>query len=247
MADRYFTDPYLAAVYDLANPRSRRDDYDFYLPRIMAAGAVMDAGCGSGTLLAEARQSGHTGRLCGLDPAEAMLQRARSYPDIEWILGDLTVPSWRAEFDLIVMTGHAFQAILTDDQITTSLETARRALVDDGVFAFDTRNPAARAWEAWRPENARTITGPDGDHVSMLTQVVEPFDGRTVTFTHTFTGRHPSLPQVSRSTLRFLEADELRERLARAGFQIEAEFGAFDGRAVTSDAPEIVTIARAVA
>lgn len=246
MPDRYFTEPYLAAVYDAANPRSRRDDYDFYLPRIMAAGAVMDAGCGSGTLLAEAREAGHAGRLCGVDPAEAMLGRARAHGDIEWVLGDLTLPRWHAEFDLIVMTGHAFQAIVADDDIAASLETARLALVDGGAFAFDTRNPAARAWEAWRPENARTIEGPDGRPVRMTTEVVEPFDGRTVAFTHTFTGDHPSLPQVSRSTLRFLDAEELRERLAHAGFRIEAQFGAFDGRAATSDAPEIITIARPI-
>lgn len=246
MADRYFTDPYLAAVYDAANPRPRRDDYNFYLPRIMAAGCVMDAGCGSGTLLTEAREAGHTGRLCGVDPAEGMLERARRHTGIEWILGDLTVARWRAEFDLIVMTGHAFQAIVTDDDIAASLATARRALVHGGAFAFDTRNPAVRAWEAWRAENARTFAGPDGRPVRMTTEVEKTFDGRTVTFTHTFTGDHPSLPQMSRSTLRFLDAEALADRLTQAGFQIEAQFGDFDGRAAAPDAPEIITIAKAI-
>ena len=246
MADRYFTDPYLAAIYDIANPRSRRDDFDFDLPRIMSAGAVMDAGCGSGTLLAEAREAGHAGPLCGVDPAEAMLERARRYAGIEWVLGDLTVPRWRAEFDLIVMTGHAFQAIVADDDIAASLETARRALVQGGVFAFETRNPAARAWEAWRPENARTIQGPDGHPVRMTTQVEEPFDGRTVTFNHTFTGDHASPPQVSRSTLRFLSADALSDLLARARFRIQPQFGGFDGRPPGPNSPEIIIIAEAI-
>jgi hypothetical protein len=174
-----------------------------------------------------------------------MLERARERTDIEWVLGDLTVARWRAEFDLIVMTGHAFQAIVTDDDIAASLETARTALIDGGVFAFDTRNPAARAWEAWRPENARSFLGPDGERVRITTQVEEPFDGRTITFTHSFTGDHPSLPQVSRSTLRFLDAETLRDRLVEAGFRIEAQFGSFDGGPTASDAPEIITIAKA--
>src|ERR1700760_2408686 len=106
MADRLFTDAYLATLYDLWHPRSVRDDYDFYLPRIMAAGSVLDLGCGTGTLLIDARQRGHRGRLCGLDPAAGMLERARRRPDIEWVLGDLGSTRLAQEFDLVVMTGH---------------------------------------------------------------------------------------------------------------------------------------------
>src|SRR5689334_16000672 len=109
MADRYFTDAYLAGLYDAFNPRARRADYDFYLPLIMRADAALDAGCGTGTLLAEARDAGHPGRLLGVDPAIGMLDRAGRRTDIEWVLGDLRVPRWTREFDLVVMTGHAFQ------------------------------------------------------------------------------------------------------------------------------------------
>jgi len=35
----------------------------------MAAPSVLDVGCGTGAMLHEARQLGHVGRLCGLDPA----------------------------------------------------------------------------------------------------------------------------------------------------------------------------------
>src|ERR1700728_4535460 len=107
MADRCFTDSFLAAVYDTWHPRDRRDDYDFYLPNIMSANAALDVGCGTGALLHEARQRGHSGRLCGLDPAVGMLERARLRPDIEWVLGELRSASWDSEFDLVVMTGHA--------------------------------------------------------------------------------------------------------------------------------------------
>jgi len=243
MPDRYFTDAYLAAVYDALNPRSRRDDYDFYLPRIMAAGAVLDAGCGSGTLLAAARDAGHRGRLCGLDPAEAMLERARRRADIEWVLGDLTEARWEQPFDLVVMTGHAFQAIVTDAEIEASLAAVRRALASGGRFAFETRNPAARAWETWSSEHGRDFLGPKGRPMRIATHVEAPFDGRTVTFTHTFTGDHPSLPQVSRSTLRFLGADDLRARLEACGLTIEAQFGDFAGRPLRPDSPEIITVA----
>ena len=55
----------------------------------MAAGSVLDIGCGTGELLRLARAAGHTGRLCGIDPAAAMLACARVRSDVEWIQGDV--------------------------------------------------------------------------------------------------------------------------------------------------------------
>ena len=208
MVDSLFADPYLAGVYDLWHPRELRDDYDFYLPRIMAAESVLDLGCGTGTLLADARSAGHRGRLCGLDPAPGMLDRARRRTDVEWLLADLPSTGFLAEFDLIVMTGHAFQAIVDDAGLRRLATSVQFALRLGGHFAFETRNPSARAWERWSPEHAVSVQGPDGGDVRITTNVITPFDGRTVTFAHTFAGAHQSLPQVSTSTLRFLDQAE---------------------------------------
>jgi len=87
---------------------------------IMAAESVLDVGCGTGSLLHWARESGHEGRLVGLDPAEGMLAQARRRDDVEWVLGDLSTVSWEDEFDFAVMTGHAFQVLLTDDELRTA-------------------------------------------------------------------------------------------------------------------------------
>jgi SAM-dependent methyltransferase len=245
MPDHLFADTYLAGLYDAWCPRQGRCDYDFYLPRILSAGAVLDAGCGTGTLLHEARQRGHVGRLCGLDPAEGMLKHARRRNDIEWVLGDLAAARFTGEFDLIVMTGHAFQAIVANEDIRHSLASVRRALVTSGRFAFETRNPVARAWERWRPDNAAVVTDPDGFPVRITTEIVAPFDGRTVSFAHAFTGDHAGLPQVSRSTLRFLGLDMVSGFLREAGLEIEHVFGDFDGSILSDESPEIIVIARA--
>jgi SAM-dependent methyltransferase len=244
MVDLLFSDGYLAGVYDAWCPRAVRDDFDFYLPRVMAADAVLDAGCGTGMMLHEARDAGHKGRLCGLDPAPGMLDRARRRGDIDWTLGELASATWEDEFDLIVMTGHAFQAIVTDAELRASLAAARRALAPAGRFAFETRNPAARAWERWTPEKAVQVIGPDGEAVRITTQVVVPFDGETVTFTHTFTGSSPVLPLRSASTLRFLDRATLADFLADAGLVVEHQFGDWNGGPLTAASPEIITIAR---
>lgn len=243
--DRLFADAYLAGLYDLWHPRAVRDDFDFYLPQVMAAEAVLDVGCGTGMMLHAARDAGHRGRLVGLDPAAGMLALARRRADVEWIEGTLAAARFAAAFDLIVMTGHAFQVLVADADIDATLAAARRALKPAGVFAFETRNPAARAWERWRPENAATIVDGMGEPVTITTQVTAPFDGRTVSFTHSFTGPSPHLPQMSASTLRFLDAAELASRLAAAGLQIRAQFGDFDGSPLMDGSPEIIVLATA--
>jgi SAM-dependent methyltransferase len=244
MVDHLFSDTDLAALYDRWWPRDQRKDADFYLPLVMSADAVLDVGCGTGTLLHEARQSGHKGRLCGLDPAPGMLAQARKRRDVEWVLGDLASVAWTHEFDLVVMTGHAFQALIEDDEIRTSLAAIRFALKNNGRFAFETRNPLARAWEGWTPENAVEITDAQGATVRITTRVETPFDGRFVSFTHTFISPAWDQPRISRSTLRFLGADLLRAFLADAGLEIEEQFGDWDRQPLTNTSPEIINIVR---
>ncbi len=128
MVDHQFADPGLAELYDVLHPWELRDDFEFYLPLAMAADSVLDVGCGTGSFLHRCRDDGHAGRLCGLDPATGMLERACRRSDIEWTQGDLTTVAFDREFDLIVMTGHAFQVLLDDGDLRASLETVHDAL-----------------------------------------------------------------------------------------------------------------------
>ena len=126
MVDHLFSEPSLAELNDVFC--TGRQDFGFYLPLVMSARSVLDVGGGTGKLLRLTREAGHTGRLCGLDPANAMLDEARKRSDIEWVLGDLTSVDWCREFDLVVMTGHAFQVFVDDDQLRESLTAIRSAL-----------------------------------------------------------------------------------------------------------------------
>jgi ubiquinone/menaquinone biosynthesis C-methylase UbiE len=244
VVDRLFSEPSLAGLYDAFCPWERRGDFSFYLPLVMSAETVLDVGCGTGELLRQARQAGHTGRLCGLDPADAMLDQARTRSDIEWILGDLASVDWDREFDLVVMTGHAFQVFIEDDQLRASLAVIRSVLTEDGRFAFETRNPLVRAWEGWTPDNAVEVVCAAGAVVRMAHEVETPVDGNIVSFTVTFTSPSWDRPQVSRSTLRFLDADSLSSFLSDAGLAIAEQFGDWDRQPLTDTSPEIITIAR---
>jgi len=244
VVDRQFADARLAECYDAFCGWEQRNDLAFYLPLVMSANSVLDVGCGTGLLLHRARQAGHTGRLCGLDPAVGMLEQARRRSDIEWVLGDLASTAWDRGFDLIVMTGHAFQVLVTDDELRAALAAIRSALKDGGRFAFETRNPSARAWEQWTPENAVEAVDAHGALVRMEHDVETPAGGELIRFATTFTSPDFDGPQVSHSTLRFLDAAGLAAFLSAAGLAIEEQFGDWDRHPLTDASPEIITVAR---
>jgi SAM-dependent methyltransferase len=244
MVDRQFADSELAELYDLFHPWEQRGDFEFYLPLVMSAEAVLDVGCGTGALLHAARQGGHTGRLCGIDPAMGMLAQARTRSDIEWVLGDLASVAWEGEFDLVVMTGHAFQVLVDDADLHASLGTIREALTNDGRFIFETRNPLVRAWEGWTRDGVAEVTTTAGVVVRMRHEVEIPVKSDIVRFTTTFDSPDWTGPRVSLSTLRFLDADALSSFLSDAGLVIEEQFGDWNRRPLSDTSPEIITTAR---
>jgi SAM-dependent methyltransferase len=235
-----YSDDEAAALYDVLNPWGSSED--FYLALVMNATSVLDVGCGTGQLLHRARQAGHTGRLCGIDPDRAMLGVARRHTDIEWVAGTAASMAWNGEFDLVTMTGHAFQFLIGDDDLRASLAAIRRALADGGRFAFETRNPLARAWEGWNPQNPIDVVDPSGRPLRISYQV-ESVAGDVVTLTETTSDPDGTPLRVDRAGLRFLDVGTLARFLADAGFAIEAQYGGWFREPLDSASPEIVTVA----
>src|SRR5579859_1448467 len=123
--DQSYANSRLAEVYDLDNPWG--EDTDFYLALARQDSChVLDLGCGTGTLCCALAERGH--QVTGVDPAAAMLAVAKCKPHakrVEWV--ESSAQSYRSgrRFDLITMTGHAFQVLLTDADALAALETRR--------------------------------------------------------------------------------------------------------------------------
>jgi SAM-dependent methyltransferase len=240
-----YSDADAAALYDLLNPwdGTRFPSDSFYDELVRNADAVLDVGCGTGSMLRHARESGHAGRLVGLDPDSAALERARGRTDIEWVLGVAADARWDREFDLATMVSHAFQCFVGDEELRASLAAIRASLCDGGRFVFETRHPQARAWEDWNPTNASEVV--DGaDRMLRVWHHVESVVGDVVTLTETTSDRDGGILRVDRASLRFLDVPALGAFLAEAGFAVEAQYGDWRRGPIDECSREIITIAR---
>lgn len=241
-----FSDAEAAALYDVMNPWDpARPEVVFCTEHVMAAVAVLDVGCGTGTMLHYARDLGHTGRLVGLDPDQGMLDRARRRTDIEWVSGVAADAAWDGEFDLATSTSNAFQCLVTDDELRASLTAIHTSLRDGGRFVFGTRHPQAHEWDKWNPSNAFDVEDAIGRKLRMWHEV-ESVLGDVVTLTETTAERDNTVLRVDRASLRFLDVPALAKFLTQAGFTIEDQYGDWRRGPITKTSREIITIARRI-
>ena len=242
--DEGYADLSLARLYDAECPWHHQDD--FYLSLDLVAGSVLDVGCGTGTRLVRVREVGHRGVLVGVDPAPGMLAVARGKrADIEWVSAAAQTLDLGRRFDLVTMTGHAFQTLLDDASVLAALRRFREHLEPDGLLAFETRNPGPREWEDWTESQTRAqINSSDGEPFE--TWVADPRHDATdlVTFTSATLAQRTGTLRTSRCTLRFIDPNQLRDHLIASGFRIEGWYGDWDRSPVTPTSPEVIVLAR---
>lgn len=228
MADEGFRDPRLAAIYDPLDPDRRDLDAYVRIAEEFGARRVLDIGCGTGTFAL--MLAGRGVEVVGVDPARASVDVARGKPGSErvrWIDGDATaLPPLRV--DLVTMTANVAQAIVDPEVWRGTLRGAYEALRPGGHLVFETRDPAARAWEQWNREAACDVTEIDGvGAVESWVDLVR-VDGALVTFRWTYVFRDDGTTLTSASTLRFRERGEVTEELVAQGFEVREVRGAPD-------------------
>jgi 2-polyprenyl-3-methyl-5-hydroxy-6-metoxy-1,4-benzoquinol methylase len=216
--------PQIAEIYDFTNLRAQ--DTDFYLslagPRPCS---VLDLGCGTGMLCCALAERGH--RVTGVDPAATMLAVARRKPhaeEVEWVESSAQTYKAHRRFDLIVMTGHAFQILLTDANALAVFETMRGHLKERGRVAFETRNPRVDWVGEWtaRPPLVRML--PCGQLLETL-EITREY-GEFISFQTCY--RFPHVTLTTSSTLRFPSREHVETLIASSGLVVRNVFGAWD-------------------
>ena len=239
--DRLFSDPDLAQFYDWDCPWTA--DFDWFASLVAGTRSVLDLGCGTGVFTAAMACRGAD--AVGVDAAAAMLDiaRARDGGDrVTWVKGDVRHLALGRRFDAVVMTGHAFQALLTRADRAAVLAVIRRHLEPAGRFFFDSRNPEAQAWLAWTPDATRARrphpvfgmverwidarTKADGDVVSYATRYRLP-DGRQFS---------------AQSRIAFPPLAELERLIGEAGLRVDRWAGDAAGGPVVPGCVDLIAI-----
>lgn len=243
-----------AALYEQLYTR-RRDDVRFYAAVASRyGGPVLELGMGGGRVTLALAAAGV--RVVGVDTMASMLAHARAKlakrPLAEQQLvtlrrGDLRKLKLTQKFPLVIAPFNVLQHTATGDELQRALERCAALLAPGGRLVLDVLNPDvhALAQDPNRIYRCGFVTHPltkiryklsESSHYDADEQV------RTV---------HMFLDPVGGGELlvvplsqRQIFPEELRARLAAAGFQIAARYGDFERRPFDSSSDSQVIVAR---
>ena len=241
MDDMLYHDADLAQFYDWDCPWTA--DHDWFCGLAAGAASVLDLGCGTG--LGTAALAARGAQVVGVDPAGPMLAIARAREGgarVTWLQADARGLDLGRRFDAVLMTGHAFQTLLSAADRAAVLATIARHLAPGGRFFFDSRNPEAREWEDWTPEATRErrehprfgmVERWNAAEVDSVTGVVtyetqyRLGDGRRYCAT---------------SRIAFPGFEELSGAIAAAGLAVERWYGDAGGGLVREGCPDFIPV-----
>jgi SAM-dependent methyltransferase len=241
--DALYQDAALAQFYDWDNPWP--DEFDFFASLIEPRSRVLDLGCGTGIFSVALAQRGH--QVTGADPAVAMLQIARHRPGgdlVRWVQSDACSLDLGETFEMVLMTGHAFQTVLRAQDRALLIQTIARHLRPGGQFFFDSRNPDAREWERWTPELTRE-TRPHPVFGAVERWNDAAFDPASAIATYQTTYRLADGRMFkAESQIAFPSQPELAELFALHGLEAIRWMGDYAGAPFRPMCPEIIPLGR---
>jgi 2-polyprenyl-3-methyl-5-hydroxy-6-metoxy-1,4-benzoquinol methylase len=106
--------------------------------RIAQGAAILDAGCGTGTLALMLAREGY--RVTGVDLSSAMIERARAKDEaaaVDWRVGDLTGLDLGVRFDACVTTADVLNHLPSLDEWEVALARLHAHLVSGGLLFAD--------------------------------------------------------------------------------------------------------------
>lgn len=238
--DALYQNSKLVELYDAIN--SSREDFDFYIAELPETPAtILDIGCGTGTLALDLAGRGY--QVTAIDPAPQMIASAMQKDgarSVNWVTGLVSDLDDLPKFDAAIMTGHAFQCLLQDTQISALFEAVKKRLHRNGSFWFETRNPAVRPWFRWMPEHAAPPCDLGGSQTVQVVHEVLNVNDDCVTFEERYDFNDGSGTLISQSTLRFVGLAEIEAMAVKSGLLLADTFGNWKREPLSRDSPEII-------
>ena len=235
-----------APFYDWENARTLgRKDVPFWTQIGKSIkGRVLELGCGTGRISLPLARAGV--RLFGVDRSEPMLQRAakraRSLKvapapararrrKLPLLRADIrALPFLDASFSAVLAPYGLLQSLISDRDLTATLDAVARILKPGGVFGLDLV-PDVPNWKEYGQRIQMRGKAERGTHLTLLESVKQDRKRRLTTFEQTYIERRGKETREHRFDLTFrtLPIATMRRRLEKAGFDVDLVLGDYQG------------------
>lgn len=231
-----------ALVYE-AEYSHYSSDFNLFL-NLKTQGSALDLACGTGRLTIPLAERGFG--ATGLDASLSMLELARKKSQnlsIKWIQGDFREFDLHQKFDLIIIAGNSFQALLTDEDQIRMLDCVKNHLKSKGAFAFNTRNPnwddlkATNGFEHWHDFQ-------DLEDKTVHVYGKQDYNENSQIVTYVTKRVWPTHKTVKTIQLRFTPYHKLMEILDNAGFSVINVYGNFEQTPFSTNSPSIIPVCK---
>lgn len=228
-----------APYYDWENRQTvgRRDIKFWERMSSPVDGPILELGCGTGRVaLPLARNGSH---IVGIDRSESMLSRARMRAQrlklqsrLQLIRGDIRhLPFPDKTFPLVMAPYGILQSLLDEDLLRATLEDVNRVLARNGTFGLELVADLP-AWDEY--SNRTTLRGERGPHgkpIRLIETVKQDRKNHITRFEQEFVeGRGRAVTRRKfKLAFRTLTVPQMVERLERAGMQVSALLGDYQG------------------
>jgi SAM-dependent methyltransferase len=237
----------------------RTADVAFYAREAAAAGGpVLEVGCGTGRVSLAIAAAGVDVTGIDRDPALLSLAAAKAgaaSPTARPVLvcADMRGYAFRRPFAAVVMPFRVFQSMLTVPDQLAALAAARAALAPGGRLVLDLFDPRldllAEAAEG-PAELAATGRSFEDARGWWREQVAARYDleSQIVDLTYVYEsepeGGRVAERSFERLRVRYFTRWEFEHLLARAGYEVEALYGGWEGGPPTPEGEDMIWIAR---
>jgi SAM-dependent methyltransferase len=160
-----------------------------------------------------------------------------------WLHGDATAIPATGDADLVISSGNAMMHV-PPAELASTLSSVAASLRPGGWLAFDTRNPARRAWEEWTKADTFSERITSFGHLREWIEVAErdPQPGRVAFDAHNVIDGGQD--RVYSSVVHFRSPEELDAALTGSGFTDVEIAGGWHGEPVTKESASLVVTAR---
>ena len=227
-----------APFYDWENARTvQRRDVPFWESLALAAdGQVLELGTGTGRIAIPLARAG--ARVTGVDLSAQMLgravqrlRRARSPRRPHLVRADIrALPFGSGTFALVAAPYGVLQSLIRERDLQAALESASRVVRPGGRLVVDLVPDLPRWSEYSRRKSLSGRFGPNS-HVTLIESVSQDRAKGLTRFDQEYVVRRGRKAETHRFALTFrtVSVPQMRRRLERAGFRVDAVLGDYKG------------------